>query len=444
MMGKWEAAGGDGRGWITSPTADGYLRVRGGVGSIRFQLEELADGAQKLDELAAEMESVEAELRLVADDLRQYQEIPIASGRPALAAVAEAARAIATVRMEVQRLGVQVRASKRDYEAAEVVAAAARLAGIQSLEAVLESHGDFWRTGFLNGYALERIAAPAVVAIPLLKALVQSTSPAAEARAIRVRQEERVPIHLDPTPAGLLERVRLIDQRGSGFIEVLEIPNGGGTAFVVVIPGTQLDDAGAGSNPFGLRGIVDGIAASGNVTTAVMEALQAAGAQRGAPVVGVGYSQGGIHAMNLAADEAFISKYDLKYVLTAGSPVSGITPAPEVSTLHLEHRSDWVPGTDGGPNRDTRNQVTATMTNDLFVQTGADAGIGPGHALAGYQEGARLIAASRDASLVGSTAVLAGALGVGGAATATRFSLTRSKGAGQSSGTAAARQEIRR
>lgn len=148
--------------------------------------------------------------------------------------------------------------------------------------------------------------------------------------------------------------------------------------------------------------------------------------------------------MNLAADKAFISEYDLKYVLTAGSPVSRITPAPEVSTLHLEHRTDWVPGTDGGPNRDTRNQVTATLTDDLFVQTGADAGIGPGHALAKYQEGARLVAASRDASLAGSTAVLAGALGAGGAATATRFSLARSKGTGQLPGAAAARQETRR
>ena len=44
-------------------------------------------------------------------------------------------------------------------------------------------------------------------------------------------------------------------------------------------------------------------------------------------MVAVGYSQGGIHAMNLAADELFLNEYDMKYVLTAGSPVGGIVPA---------------------------------------------------------------------------------------------------------------------
>jgi hypothetical protein len=158
-----------------------------------------------------------------------------------------------------------------------------------------------------------------------------------------------------------------------------------------------------------------------------MEALRAAGAQRGATVVGVGYSQGGIHAMNLAASRSFLGEYDLEYVLTAGSPVSGIIPGPNVNTLHLEHRTDWVPGTDGGPNPDARNQVTATMTNDLYVQTGENVGIGPGHQLSSYQDGARLVSASTDPSLAASTAALAAVLGAGGTATATRFSLARPK-----------------
>ena len=131
--------------------------------------------------------------------------------------------------------------------------------------------------------------------------------------------------------------------------------------------------------------------------------------------------------MNLAASEEFLADYNLKYVLTAGSPVAGIKPNPDVNTLHLEHRTDWVPGTDGAPNPDARNQVTATMTNTLYVQTGENVGIGPGHQLSGYQDGARLVSASNDPSLAGSTAALGAVLGAGGAATATRFSLTRTK-----------------
>jgi hypothetical protein len=77
------------------------------------------------------------------------------------------------------------------------------------------------------------------------------------------------------------------------------------------------------------------------------------------------------------------------------------------------------------PNRDARNQVTVTMTNDLYVRGGEDAGLGPGHRLDGYEEAGRLVARSKDPSLMQSTAVLGAVLGAGSAATATRFSLSK-------------------
>jgi hypothetical protein len=129
--------------------------------------------------------------------------------------------------------------------------------------------------------------------------------------------------------------------------------------------------------------------------------------------------------MNLSQDKAFLAEYDLKYVLTAGSPVGGINPEPGISTLHLEHRQDWVPGADGVPSPDTRDRVTVTLQNRVLTPTGEDPGLGPGHRLANYEAGARAIAASGDPSLVASTAALAGTLGAGGAATATRFQLVR-------------------
>ena len=56
-----------------------------------------------------------------------------------------------------------------------------------------------------------------------------------------------------------------------------------------------------------------------------------------------------------------------------------------------------------------------------------EGGLGTGHALTTYQDGARLVSASSDPSLVQSTAALGAVLGAGGTATATRFSLSRSK-----------------
>jgi hypothetical protein len=136
--------------------------------------------------------------------------------------------------------------------------------------------------------------------------------------------------------------------------------------------------------------------------------------------------------MNLAADELFLNDYDMKYVLTAGSPVGGIVPAADVTSLHLEHRQDWVPGTDGTPNPDAKNRVTVTLASPVATPDGGEFGIGPGHRLSNYAAGARLVAKSDDPSLVASTAVLSGVLGAGGTATATRFALTRT-GAGTAS-----------
>ncbi|WP_457947124.1 hypothetical protein ACTAQI_15945 [Pseudarthrobacter sp. alpha12b] len=396
------------------------------MGGITVQLEELEMGAAKLDGLAGRLTAVEAELFGAWQELGSHQNQPRSTGTAALIAVGEARDAVQKVRLELQRISRQVRSCRWDYEMAESTAHMQRMHGLSDPAVELQKHVDFWRTGFLNGAATETLAANAVTVLPVIKPGVEWLVPALRPGPVTVRQEESVRIDLDATPAGLLERVRLIEERGSGYIEVVEVDTGGGKAYVVVIPGTQVNGADEGTNPFDLSGIVDGMGSSSEqVNAAVRQALRAAGAAPGADVVAVGYSQGGIHAMNLAADEDFLQEYQVKYVLTAGSPVARITPPPEVSTLHLEHRTDWVPGSDGLPNRDARNQVTVTVTNDLYVRGGEDAGLGPGHRLTGYEEAATLVGASKDPSLAQSTAVLGGVLGAGGAATATRFSLSK-------------------
>lgn len=411
---------------VSPPPPDGILTISGGVGGITVQLEELEAGAVKLDGLARGLTAVEAELFGAWQELCPYQDQPRATGSAALIAVGEARGAVQKVRLELQRISGQVRSCRWDYEMAESTAHMQWMLGLSEPGVELQKHVDFWRTGFLNGDATESVLANAVTVLPGIKPAVGWLVPSLRSGPVTVRQEERLRIDLDATPAGLLERVRLIEERGSGYIEVIEVDTGGGKAYVVVVPGTQMNDADHGTNPFDLSGIVDGMGSnSEQVNAAVLQALRAAGAEPGAEVVAVGYSQGGIHAMNLAADEGVLREYRLKYVLTAGSPVARITPAPEVSTLHLEHRTDWVPGTDGLPNRDARNQVTVTVTNDLYVRGGEDAGLGPGHRLTGYEEAAELVGASKDPSLVQSTAVLGGVLGAGGAATATRFSLSK-------------------
>ena len=411
---------------VSPPPPDGILTISGGVGGITVQLEELDVGAQKLDGLADRLVAIEVELFGTWQGLGSYQNQPRATGTAALIAVGEARGAVQRVRLELQRISSQVRSCRREYDLAESFAHVQRMVGVPNPQLELQKHVDFWRTGFLNGDATERLLANVVTFLPVIREAVEGAVPGLSTGPVKNRREESLHIDLDPTPAGLLERVRLLEERGSGFIEVIEVENKGGKAYVVVIPGTQVKDEDGGTNPFDLGGIVDGMGnSSGQVNAAVLQALRASGAEPGAEVVAVGYSQGGIHAMNLGSDEDFLKEYRLKYVLTAGSPISRIIPPDDVRTLHLEHRTDWVPGSDGLPNRDTRNQVTVTVTNDLYVRGGENAGLGPGHRLGGYEEAGSLVAASKDPSLVQSTAVLGAVLGAGGAATATRFSLTK-------------------
>ncbi len=449
---------------LTGPAVDGGLEIRGGIGGITFQLEELMGGAEKLDDLADELTSVEVEVHQIWKDLGPYQNDSRPSGTGALQSVGEAQWSVQAVRAELQGISSQVRASKRDYEAAEAWASFSRGigGGLTSSETLRRQAGDLGLGFVPNREVAELVTGPlatlallavsperfvvalgadlaagrhVVSAVSLLNGAAGRSARILQPRPVTVDRKETMPIEFDGSLAALLERARIIGERGEGYVEVIEVDNGGQKAYVVVIPGTQTGGEIGGVNPFDEAGIVEGLGHnSAEINAGVLRALQDAGAERGAPVLAVGYSQGGIHAMNLAADELFLKEYDMKYVLTAGSPVGGIVPDADVTALHLEHRQDWVPGTDGTPNPDARNRVTVTLKNPVTTPAGEEFGIGPGHRLSNYTEGARLVAASDDPSLMASTAVLAGVLGTGGTATATRFALSRPKAPGPQPG----------
>lgn len=413
---------------VNGPALDGSLEIRGGIGGITFQFEELIGGAEKLDDLADELIDVEAEIARIHNGIRwtQSQSQQWLLGTEAEITLGAAQRNVQAVREELQGISSQVRASKQDYEMAEALANFSADVGIPSLKDFEHVRMDVMPFPDLRGtdLALRNV----VRAKQDILGIAEFLNPALRPRPIIVERQETLPIDFDGSLASLLDRVRIIDERGRGYIEVLETDDGGQKAYVVVIPGTQTGGEIGGVNPFDEAGIVEGVGhSSGEINAAVLKALQVAGAEKGAPVVAVGYSQGGIHAMNLAANELFLNEYDMKYVLTAGSPVGGIVPDADVTALHLEHRQDWVPGTDGTPNPDARNRVTVTLNSPVTTPEGGEFGIGPGHNLSNYQGAARLVAASDDPSLLASTAVLGGVLGAGGTATATRFALSRSK-----------------
>jgi hypothetical protein len=448
-MAEATPAGAGGAPHPSAPPDEGMLRIRGGVGGVSFQFEELLAGATALDGVVRQLQAVEAEADAVRHALFPYQSDSYSSGSAAINAVGDSGRSVSSVRSDLARLAGDVRASQQEYEFTE--ARNARLLRMAVLGAGFGPGTGILGLPRLNvrdftedviGMVSSNLAlllglpvAPAGVvgaaggpmdARPIIREL--SAAPGLEflqPRPVRITVGETRTVEADLSPAGLLLRAEDVG-RTSGGIEVLQIENGGHQAWVVIIPGTQPGGAPEDTNPFDLAGIVEALGyGSAETNAAVREALRRAGAEAGEPVAAVGYSQGGIHAMNLSQDRDFLAEYDLKFVLTAGSPVGGITPAAGIGSLHLEHEQDWVPGADGLPNPDTKDRVTVTLTNPLEIPAPGEFGLGPGHGLDNYVEAAGAVSVSRDPSLQGATAALIAVVGTAGAARVTRFSLRR-------------------
>lgn len=432
---------------VSPPAPDGSLRIRGGIGGLSFQFEELLAGASALDGLVRQLQAVEMEADGVKHALVPYQPDSYASGSNAIIAVGEAGREVGRVRSRLQRVRDDVRASHREYEYAEARNALLLRLGLQgseygaapepfALPGVRDAVQDWVTMAPRNLAALLGLPAPLAAVLGSfsgptdVRELVRDATEAPglvflKPRPVSVVGRETFSAKVDLSPAGLLRRAGAVGEQ-DGQIEVIEVNGSGRPAWVVIIPGTQLGGTPDGANPFDPAGIAEALGYdSSSTAAAIRQALQEAGATPGDQLVAVGYSQGGIHAMNLSKDRAFLAEYDLKFVLTAGSPVGAITPEPGIRSLHLEHEQDWVPGADGAANPDTRDRVTVTLTNPLELPPIKDIGLGPGHRLENYAEGAALVSTSRDSTLRDSTAALAAVVGVGGTATVSRFSLRR-------------------
>lgn len=194
---------------------------------------------------------------------------------------------------------------------------------------------------------------------------------------------------------------------GHGAMLVTTVATDRGTVHVLTLPGTQSESGAEGTNPWDGGGVVEGMGlGSQHVAAGALEALELVGAEPGDRLVLTGYSQGGIHAANLAVDPRVSAAYDVEYVVTAGSPVGG-TPLPsQVRGLQLEHVDDPVPGTDGATNPNGRNQVTVYFDGYAPETDRAAGGFGAAHGLGNYAQQTRALADSEDPAVVEARAAL--------------------------------------
>ncbi|BCW50629.1 hypothetical protein [Arthrobacter sp. StoSoilB13] len=406
----------------TAPAPDGILGIRGGVGGISCQLEELLRGAALLDELVQQLVGVEAEARRVKADLGSYLFDSYASGCAAIDAVAISGQEVGRVRQELVGVSSSVRSSHHDYVQTEVKNLFPRMLRLDEMK----MSGAPWVPGpDITQNVVTSIIPPGMDAGDIMRGLLQSpVVPGLRPRPVSIEKIDESIEQVDPSMAQSIRRLEQLHARGDGEIEIIQLDHDGSSSWMVLIPGTQPEAP--DTNPFDIPGVGEALGYdSEEVVPAIGQALREAGAEAGEQVVAVGHSQGGAHAMNLSRNKAFLSEFDLRYVLTAGAPAGGISSEPGIAALHLEHVQDWVPGSDGRVNPDTKDRVTVTLNNDVKTPEGEDPGLGPGHRLENYAAGAELVTESRDASLAASTAAFAGVVGVGGAAKVTHFKLER-------------------
>ncbi|MCD4852876.1 hypothetical protein LN996_18835 [Arthrobacter sp. AK01] len=404
------------------PAPDGILAIRGGVAGMSFQLEELLRGASVLDDAVQQLLDVEAEARRVQDELEPFLYDSYETGCNAINAVAESRKEVGRVRQELVDVSASVRASHRDYvetEAKNVLPRVLTLDEMRLTTSILPPSREVAHnlaTMVLPFWAGSRGVIRGILESPL--------RPEMRPRPVSIGKTNESVEYVEPSMGESLRRLERLHARNDGEIEVIHFDNNGSSSWMVLIPGTQ--PSSPTTNPLDIQGIGEALGYdSEEVVPAVGQALHEAGAAAGDPVVAVGHSQGGVHAMNLSRNKAFLNEFDLKYVLTAGAPVGGITAEPGISSLHLEHVQDWVPGADGRINPDTKDRVTVTLTDEVRTPEGEDPGLGPGHDQGNYAAGAELVEASQDESLAASTSVFAGVVGAGGMAKVTRFKLER-------------------
>lgn len=193
--------------------------------------------------------------------------------------------------------------------------------------------------------------------------------------------------------------------RDAANIRVTEMRNTetGQSAYVVFIPPTQSDmtDPGAwdGSqkNPRDWASNVGLLA--GVKTTAMVDverAMEEAGVPKGAPVMLVGHSQGGIIASALAADPDFngAGGYNVTDAFTYGAPVEAFTPAHSgTQVVNVRHEKDLVPFGDLSNGGGTSEQV-----DDILLEASPNHGAAKGFDPHASHDSVRFIDGKPDAN----------------------------------------------
>ena len=172
--------------------------------------------------------------------------------------------------------------------------------------------------------------------------------------------------------ADVLREVDELYSAAPGTVGVQSLDHADGTrSWVVTIPGMQ--DMGLTDGPVPTDNATNLDLVAGRpsaMSEVVIRSMLQAGVGPDEAVLLAGHSQGGMVALQVASDPRVISGFAVTAVVTAGSPVGGMSLPKGVQALHLEHVQDLVTALDGAPNPDQANRTT--LVRDLGAGDKAD------------------------------------------------------------------------
>jgi pimeloyl-ACP methyl ester carboxylesterase len=194
------------------------------------------------------------------------------------------------------------------------------------------------------------LAAAAIVGTGLLGSSSVWVKPVSSAQLVQA------PVSLQQ----IAGRLRSLSDERQPIVRIERYPGvGDGNRFIVYIPGTE--NLGLpNTNPLDMRSNLQLMAGGSSASSRATDmAIRRAGAKPGDQVMLVGYSQGGMVAVELAKQaKAGQLDYQVPQVVTFGSPV-GSNPAEALpNVLSVENRADFVPHLDVISNQKSANWHT--------------------------------------------------------------------------------------
>lgn len=209
-------------------------------------------------------------------------------------------------------------------------------------------------------------------------------------------------------PTGLTDlaaRIPSLSTEG-GQIRIERYGDADRASWVVYIGGTAEWNPVTADEPWDLTSNVTAVAEQGAGSyRAVLTAMREAGIQPGDPVIGVGHSQGGLIAAQMAASGEFTSVA----VATFGAPTGAVPVLEGVSTITVEHTDDLIPALGGRADPDADRLF---VRREAYATEPLPPGVAlPAHSLTTYIETARLIDASPEPRLREFRALLGSVIG---------------------------------